>query len=566
MTRCKAARVFLAGLLVGCGILPTRHAGAQEPAREFATIIAEFRDSIPKLMEETQLPGLALAVVDRERVLWAEGFGFTDGRRTVPVSIATPFSVQSMAKSFTAVALLIAAQQGLVSLDEPITTYLPSFTVNSRFEEHPERRMTLRLLLSHRAGFTHEAPVGNNYELDQGTFEEHIASISRTWLRFPVGQRYSYSNLGVDLAGYILQVRSGVPFESFVRQNLLLPLGMTGSTFDQGEIARMPDRAIGHSRSLDTIPVAVPMIPAGGLYSTAADLARFVQFQLNRGSVAGQPLVAEPLLEQMWAMYEPDPRQTVGYGLGLGIQTRHGTHYLSHGGGGFGFRSHMGWFPEYGLGIVLLTNSDDHPYQNALPQAILDRFIAARHGEAAVSARETARETSEPHAVAPDRLAGLDGLYLYASGGYMIVVCHDGRLGTGPVEQFSPFTFLSEEVAVAEHRGEPFHYRFLRNPDGSAAMLVRLYDATVLDFNDGPHDPPGPDRPGWERYVGQYRYRIFGKPARTVELSRRNGYLYLDHMKLREHQPGLFFAPHGEALDLRGAVPTWRNIKLERVE
>ena len=94
----------------------------------------------------------------------------------------------------------------------PITTYLPGFTVHSAFEAHPERRITLRMLLSHTAGFTHEAPLGNNYEPEPGDFDAHVRSISDTWLRFPVGTGYAYSNLGIDLAGYILEQVSNKPF------------------------------------------------------------------------------------------------------------------------------------------------------------------------------------------------------------------------------------------------------------------------------------------------------------------------------------------------------------------
>ena len=100
-------------------------------------------------------------------MLWAEGFGCTDWNCRTPVTADTPFSIQSMTKSFTAVAVLLAVQDGLLDLDAPISTYLPDFTVNSIFDERPQDLITLRMLLSHTAGFTHEAPVGNNYDLDR---------------------------------------------------------------------------------------------------------------------------------------------------------------------------------------------------------------------------------------------------------------------------------------------------------------------------------------------------------------------------------------------------------------
>ena len=167
------------------------------------------------------------------------------------------FSVQSMSKTFTATAVMQAVQAGLLDLDVPITTYLPDFTVHSAFEAHPERQITLRMLLSHTAGFTHEAPLGNNYEPEPGDFDAHVRSISDTWLRFPVGTGYAYSNLGIDLAGYILEQVSNKPFPDVMRDSLLAPLGMDHSTFDRARVHATADRAMGHYRR--------PGAAAGGL-------------------------------------------------------------------------------------------------------------------------------------------------------------------------------------------------------------------------------------------------------------------------------------------------------------
>lgn len=160
-----------------------------------ATVIATYRERIPELMAEEGIPGLAVALVNKDRTLWVEGFGHIDEGGSAPVNADTIFSVQSMSKLFTATAVMQAVATGRLDLDAPITAYLPEFTVHSAFEEHPERKITLRMLLSHTAGFTHEAPIGNNNELDPGDFDDHVRSISHTWLRFPVGTGYAYSNL-----------------------------------------------------------------------------------------------------------------------------------------------------------------------------------------------------------------------------------------------------------------------------------------------------------------------------------------------------------------------------------
>ncbi|MHC4537642.1 MAG: serine hydrolase domain-containing protein, partial [Planctomycetota bacterium] len=331
---------------------------------ELAALIDEFRSSVPKMMKKANIPGCALALVDDNGILWAEGFGTTDFKRKIPVTPDTIFSIQSMSKTFTATAVMCAVNDGLVELDSPITEYLPSFTVHSIFEENPEQSITLRYLLSHRAGFTHEAPVGNNYDTYSPSFEDHVLSISDTWLKFPVGQKYSYSNLGIDLAGYILQVQSGKPLEHYVKEKIFEPLGMSHSSMDMRVIRKNKNRAIGHSFLVKKIPLEIPMIAAGGVYTNAVDLAEFVRFHLNFGTLDQREIVPLQVLSEMY-------RSIDGRGLGLGIGERHDAVFHAHGGGGFGFHSYMIWYPEYGIGAIELTNSSPHAIMGYLSTEIL---------------------------------------------------------------------------------------------------------------------------------------------------------------------------------------------------
>ncbi len=103
------------------------------------------------------------------------------------------------------------------------------------------------MLLGCTAGFTHEAPLGNNYEPEPGAFDAHVRSISKTWLRFPVGTGYAYANLGFDLAGAILERVYGKPYPALMRDSLLAPLGMRHSTFDRARVHATTDRAVGHN-------------------------------------------------------------------------------------------------------------------------------------------------------------------------------------------------------------------------------------------------------------------------------------------------------------------------------
>src|SRR5688572_21498911 len=180
MDRTLSRRQFLAAGAAATFVAPSW------AATNLESIIERKRSAIRKAISEHGIPGGAVALIHAGKVVWTEGFGVTDRASARPVDATTIFSIQSTSKHFTATAIMLAVQKGLLDLDVPITTYVPDFSVHSRFERDPQKKMTLRLLLSHRAGFTHEAPVGSNFDAASPSFDAHMRSISDTWLRYPV--------------------------------------------------------------------------------------------------------------------------------------------------------------------------------------------------------------------------------------------------------------------------------------------------------------------------------------------------------------------------------------------
>jgi len=446
-------------------------------------IVEKYRAVIQEQMRKQGIPGFAIALVTDEKVLWAEGLGCTDRTCLTQVTKDTPFSIQSMSKSTTATAVLLAVQDGLLDLDAPISTYLPDFTVNSIFDERPQDIITLRMLLSHTSGFTHEAPVGNNNDLEPGTWETHITSISETWLKFPVGQGYSYSNLGIDLAGYILEQKVEMPFQVYAKTHLFEPLKMQNSTFDIEEIEMLENRAFGQSGIFHQIPPVTPMMPSGGAYASVDDMARYVQFHINRGSFAGQPLLEPQLIEQMYVPHFQASKAN-NYGLGLYIsQGRYDAIKLLHDGGGFGFMSQMVWYPDLKIGVVWLSNSqeNEHDLLGWLSNAILDDVIeaapqvhAARssvHSFTAPTIQSSPAMLSEPElikriqesALEPDeyqqkRWKGYAGYYSIKKWGQEILVV---RVRSGdqlefngyPVFEVEPGLFFALDGEALDFRG-----------------------------------------------------------------------------------------------------------------
>jgi CubicO group peptidase (beta-lactamase class C family) len=503
-----AAMAACTGSMAGA-TLPPGMASSVGAANDAANVIARYQARIPELMAEEGIPGLAVALVDGDQVLWTEGFGHVDRDGSAPVTTDTIFSVQSMSKAFTATAVMRAVQSGRLDLDEPITTYLPDFTVHSAFEQHPERKITLRMLLSHTAGFTHEAPIGNNNELDPGDFDVHVRSISDTWLRFPVGSGYAYSNLGIDLAGYILETVYATPFAALMRELLLTPLGMHGSTFDRAEIRERADRAIGHIYPLPHVPLDVPMTAAGGLYTSATDLARFLRFQLNDGSIDGRTVLDPALMTEMRTVPAPDAGARAGYALGVartGWYAGANADLFSHGGGSYGFLADLWWLPQLQLGIAILTNSSDHHLQGDLALSILSDLV------------------HQPGSVYRDRLLALP---VQAP-----VVEPDGH--------WVPPYGLARRVA-----------ELAMQPSVDEATRWARYSGGYRTVGWGLVDPVGQP----ERFLVESGLPYFE--------SNEDGVVTRQH--LSEIEPGLFLADNGETLDLRGQPPTWRNLELARV-
>jgi CubicO group peptidase (beta-lactamase class C family) len=546
---------------------------AAAPGREAVAtqVIREIQAGIPTWIKGEDGLGVAIAVVSDKEILWQRVYGFTSRDKAKPVTPRTLFSIQSMSKSFAALAVLMAVQDGLLDLDRPISEYLPDFTVHSRFEDHPERKMTLRHLLSHRAGFTHEAPVGGNFDSRPLIFSEHILSIFDTWLRYPVGYRYSYSNLGIDLAGWILEKKSGMSFPEYVQDKVLRPLGMSDSTLDIEAILKAPNRAVGHlapaTKVFGGIPVEVPMIPAGGVYTNILDMARYLMFHINKGRVGEVQLLKQELIEAMHTVQFPEKHERFGYGLGL--MSAHVGPQVTHSGGGYGFISYMVMYPGQKLGVVVLTNNADSGGSVVDPLGeLVDKIIQDRMAPPGRELEIPTVDTKNPVPAMDKRVQRLSGLYE----GDIALGTKDGAFGLTTAGKFYPLAFYADGDEIVGVFGK---YNELRaqpplgeGEPGALIILSRLRGTcTALDFlrPEPAADKPGPDKPEWKPFLGTYETLAWGRTfGSTVNIAVANGYLTVDGTRCREYLPGLFFTGGGEALDFRGTVATFRNIQLIR--
>jgi len=570
MTHDATRRTFLARAatgaavgMVGLGRLGPASAAPNRPALGLDALATAERTAIREAMASNGIEGTSVCLIENGKTVWVEGFGTTGGHQPRAVDEETIFSIQSTSKNFTAVGVLLAVQAGLLDLDTPIARYLPWFRVNSRFEARPEDRITLRHLLSHRAGFTHEAPVGNNYEPGDAGFTKHVHSIADTWLRSPVGNRYRYSNLGYDLAGFVLQERTGMSYAEWLRKKLFEPLGMRDATADAGVYTQRTNRAVGHEKGYEAVPLVTPLVASGGVYISARDMASYAAFHLDAGRGASGGLLDEALWKEMH-----------GFGLGgdygLGVirnELRYGdtpVRVLSHKGGGFGFGCVFIYCPEAKLAWAAMFNRPvSAPYR--FGKKLVDGLLAERFGPSRPRLTAANIGAIQPTGAARKSLAGN---YVGRNLQVAIQAQADGlRFESEALEIKGPLISTSPDTYyTADATGELVEWRYTAAADGMPAHLECSEGEACVDYNDGAGEAMGPDAAHWSAYEGTYVIDQWGKKAMDVTVDRRNGHLYINGTRLWiEHETGLFFTVDGEAVDFRHSQKTWRNLILRRV-
>lgn len=321
------------------------------------------------------VPGLVYGIVIDQDIVHIKTFGVRDRDTKDPVTADTVFRIASMTKSFTAAALLKLRDEGKLSLEDPVSKWIPEFATL----EYPTRDtapIRVRQLVSHNAGFPEDNPWGDR---QLAVSDDTLTEWLKKGLPFstPPGTEYEYSNYGFALAGRVVAKASGMPYDQYIAKAILGPLGLTASTLEASAVP--PGRlAVGYGRSGQDYFV-IPSLKhgafgaMGGMMTSARDLGRYVAWHLaawpprdedDPGPVrrssrremqqlqrSGDLLVDRP------AAGAPLRAESDGYGFGLSIgQDCRFGHIVDHGGGLPGFGSFMMWLPDYGVGLFAMTN------------------------------------------------------------------------------------------------------------------------------------------------------------------------------------------------------------------
>lgn len=339
-----------------------------------------------------KIPGMVWGVVIDGRLAHVGSTGVRDRATSDKVSANTAFRIASMTKSFTTLAILKLRDEGKLSIDDPVSKWIPEFA-KMELPTRDTPPLHIRQLLSHSAGFPEDNPWGDQ---QLGESDATLDAWLRAGIPFstPPATRYEYSNYAFGLLGRVVSKASGMPYERYMREQILTPLGMTATTF---EFAAVPaaNRAIGYRLKPDGTYAEEPPLPhgvfgaMGGLLTTANDLGRYVAFHLSawppRDDAEAGPVRRASVREMahLWTPANLSARivngamqaSESGYGFGLRVAADcRFEHIVSHGGGLPGFGSYMQWLPEYGVGMfamATLTYSGPSAPMSAAWDAIL---------------------------------------------------------------------------------------------------------------------------------------------------------------------------------------------------
>jgi CubicO group peptidase (beta-lactamase class C family) len=380
MPKALRSKLVIAILVASCASLPAQ-TGAP----------ADLDSYVANSMKAFDVPGLAVAIVKDGKVVVAKGYGVRKMGDPTPVDENTMFGIGSNTKAFTTAALAGLMDEGKLSWDDPVYQRLPGFVMYDPYVSH---EMTIRDLLTHRSGMG--LGEGDLLFWPQTTYtrDEIIYKLRFMKPASSFRSHYAYDNLLYMTAGQIIPAVTGVSWDDYIRQHIFEPLGMNHSNVSNAAFKPGDDRAFPHSRvdgKLQVIPFEVldNAGPAGAVNSSAADMAKWVQLQLNRGKFVGREgrLFSEQRSKEMWSPQTilpigdyPSPLAGLkpnfaDYALGWMVRDYHGRKLVGHTGGVGGFVSRVMLVPEENLGVVVLTNAEEDGAFDSILYHVLDHYF-----------------------------------------------------------------------------------------------------------------------------------------------------------------------------------------------
>jgi len=374
IVRRSIALVAFAATAVGAQAAPDSVAATARYARAARTLDRLINHE----MADKTLPALSIALVDGQNVVWARGFGFANPMDSTRATARTVYRVGSVSKLFTDIGVMQLVERGTLNLDAPVSQYVHDF----RPTGPGASAISLRQLMSHRAGLVREPPVGHYFDNSSPSLEATVQSLNDTRLVYSPGAKTKYSNAGVAVAGLALASSQRRPFPEYLASAVLRPMGLEDSAFEP-DASIAPRIAKATMWTLDNRTFAAPtfqlgMAPAGSMYSTVLDLGHFMSVLFARGRTSGGRVLSAKSFDQMWTPQFASPGARSGFGLGFDVASLDGHRVVRHGGAIYGFATELAALPDDSLGVVVaITKDGTNAVASRIATAALRLMIAA---------------------------------------------------------------------------------------------------------------------------------------------------------------------------------------------
>ncbi|MDX2039756.1 MAG: serine hydrolase [Acidobacteriota bacterium] len=360
-------------------LLLTTGAFAQPPQ------LQGFDEYVTKALKDWDVPGVAIAIVKDDKIIFAKGYGVRRVGEATPVNERTMFAIGSSSKAFTAAAVAMLVDDGKVKWDDPVTKHLPGFEL---FDAYASQQMTLRDLLCHRSGLERGDLMWYGSSFDRNEILRRVRFLKPSW---SFRSNFGYQNIMYLAAGQTAAAVAGKSWDAIIKERIFAPLGMKESSTSINDLKSMSNVAAPHAKIDDKVQ-AIPyrnidnIAPAGSINSNVMEMAEWLRLQLGDGSFAGKRLISSGAIKEMhlpqtliraefpWTMLAQEAH-FIAYGLGWFMNDYRGRKIVHHGGNIDGMSALVTMIPEEKLGVVILTNMNGTFLPTALQYRIYDAFM-----------------------------------------------------------------------------------------------------------------------------------------------------------------------------------------------
>lgn len=380
MIRAPRPSARFALLVATLGSLAAGRAAAQAVNTLPSDLAAKVQSAITQVIDKTHVPSASVGIVQNGRIVYVAAFGHARLSPALPASPDLRYAIGSISKQFTAAAVLLLAEEGKLTLDDPVAKYFPELTRSNE--------VTIRNLLSHTSGYQDYAP--QDYTIPAWTKPTTAQAIVHEWatkpLDFDPGTQYQYSNTNFNIVGLIVEKASGEPFWQFLSRRVLVPLGLTrtidlDTQHDQMEPTGYFRNALG--------PLRPALMEAPGWYFADGEMAMPAGDLLKWDiSLMNQSLLKPSSYAAMETKMVLKNGRGAGYGLGVSVGLRDGHRVVAHGGEVGGFVASNTVFPDDKIAVVVLTNQEASAAAGTIARAISALLLSAGTASADAAAAE----------------------------------------------------------------------------------------------------------------------------------------------------------------------------------